>query len=184
MFLPTKTCGACQKDLPLCAFAFKSKTTGRLQSKCKECSRAYAKQHYAANTDIYVAKARSNNVNYRQRNLELVAQSLAGQTCSICDTSENLTYYNGSIHNGQAVHQAAHGACSITAVEAAMSRSTVVCHHCLGQHFGQNLAQWQSMTSEQRREAQQQRDAAGIKPVPKGVYKAYRPVDRQGPQAA
>ncbi len=172
-----KTCGACLQALPSSSFAFKDKAKGRLQSKCRECASAYAKEHYACNTAAYLAKARDNNAVYRQRNQGLVERALHGQTCCGCGTGDELTFYNGGVDQGQPVHMAVNAGLSEQAVLQAIATSVVVCRRCLGAHFGQSLQFWQKLTSEQRKQLQHERRLQGHTPRPEGFYKAYRRVE-------
>lgn len=172
-----KLCGACKRMRPLSEFAFKNKATGRLQSRCKDCAREYAKQHYDANRQAYVEKAKANNSAYRERNAALVAQLLEVEACTGCGTTDNLTYYTGGVEEGQPVHMAVHGGLSQETVLAAVARSVVVCRHCLGQHFGKSLEFWQKLNARQRKELREARERQGHVPVPRDYYKAYRRTD-------
>jgi len=177
-----KKCGKCLQVKPASEFSVKDKSTGRLASRCKECVRAYGKQHYAANTQAYVAKAARHNEVARERNAELVRLSLAGQSCAQCGNPDEaqLCHYNGSVENGQAVHQAVHAALSEAAVLDAIGRSVIICIACRTEHFTSLIKPWAMMSHEQRKKLQAERAAAGIAPAPSSTYKNYRPVAAPG----
>lgn len=55
-----KKCCACGKNKPVNQFNWKIKDV-RLQSKCKVCSRLYARNHYQENKAMYIAKAHARD---------------------------------------------------------------------------------------------------------------------------
>lgn len=174
MFGQLKICGGCQEGLPLEEFAFKDRAAGRLQSRCKPCSRSYAQAHYRDNPKAYVDKAARNNTRYRERNRALVSQSLVGQACCGCGASIDLTHYLGPGEPAQPVHMAVHAACSEQAVLDALGRSVVVCRTCLGHHFEKGIEFWQHLSSRERKRLT---TARGPQAPDKSRHKAYRPVD-------
>lgn len=68
-----KTCTSCQVAQPLDQFHRHAKTRDRLQSLCKECTRAYRAAHYRANRHA-VLRATAE---YRKRNLATYASATA-----------------------------------------------------------------------------------------------------------
>lgn len=83
MSLPSRVCARCGRDLPADCFHVKSKATGQLHSKCKECSAAYSREHYRANRDAYIGRAKLGNQELRRRKRELVAE-LRLRPCADC----------------------------------------------------------------------------------------------------
>lgn len=174
----SRTCGGpCRRLLPPTEFGLKSKATGQLQSKCKECSRQYAKQHYRANRNAYVEKARLHNLIYRERNSALVTSLLANETCVGCGTNEDLTYYTGGVKKGQPVYMTVGGGLSKASLLAAVERSTPVCRTCLGEHFGKSLEFWQHLNAKERAQLQAKRKQEGYRPTPPSYFRAYRRTD-------
>lgn len=53
-----RTCRICNEEKPTEAF---NKKGAYLQSYCKECQRAYTRQHYARNKEAYKARAVAHN---------------------------------------------------------------------------------------------------------------------------
>ena len=53
-----KTCGNCLTEKDSSLFATKNKTTGQLQSYCKDCQKIYRKKHYEENKDYYKDKSK------------------------------------------------------------------------------------------------------------------------------
>jgi hypothetical protein len=61
-----KRCSRCLRWLEFECFTVNRAKRDGLQHYCRECQRAYVKEHYAANTQYYLAKARrSNDKRYR-----------------------------------------------------------------------------------------------------------------------
>jgi len=56
--MKTKNCCMCQRDLPVSEFAVNSQRKDGLQSQCKECQKAYRRQHYLDNRQKYIDKAK------------------------------------------------------------------------------------------------------------------------------
>ena len=52
-----KLCRTCNTEKPFEAFSSRSSNKDGLQSKCKECHRAYQKTHYDNNKSYYIEKA-------------------------------------------------------------------------------------------------------------------------------
>lgn len=172
----TKSCGSCKQLLPRSEFNWKDQAKGRLQSKCRCCTKAYGKQHYQANTDTYVEKAARNKAPAVLRNRVHVDDALADQTCRICDGTEALTHYQGKGATTQPVHQAVYMGLSLKSVQDAMDRSQVVCQACLQTQFGEGLAPWQRLTHAERQALRAQREADGMPRQPKDVFKKYKRV--------
>jgi hypothetical protein len=51
-------CTACDEDLPVDAFAFRSRSAGTRHSRCKQCVRSYQRQWYARNAEAHRSAAR------------------------------------------------------------------------------------------------------------------------------
>ena len=75
-----KLCSACRKALPFSSFNLaRGKPDGRC-SKCRDCSKAYAKAHYNGNTDYYKAKS----VRSRRRYQMWYAEVKSRYACAHC----------------------------------------------------------------------------------------------------
>jgi hypothetical protein len=83
-----KTCTRCGRTLDLAEFNFKHRARGTFQSYCKECSRAYVRDHYARNTDYYIRKARARNKLERQALGRKVLDFLREHPCVDCGESD------------------------------------------------------------------------------------------------
>lgn len=79
-----KQCGDCKAMLPLTQFHFKNRARNRRHAWCKECQKAYSRNHYAKNTAQYSAYHRRNRARYRRRNREQVYTFLALHPCVDC----------------------------------------------------------------------------------------------------
>jgi hypothetical protein len=53
-----KTCGRCKEEKMLECFRVKDKIKGTIQSFCIDCNKAYNKEHYKANRQSYIDKAK------------------------------------------------------------------------------------------------------------------------------
>ncbi len=171
-----KKCTGCRACLPRTEFNWKSQAKGKLQPKCKTCTRAYSKQHHADDPKYYSKKAARNKPNSVARNQAHVEKALLGQSCRMCDDTKDLTHYQGKGATTQPVHQTISMGLGLEAVQAAMDRSQVICRSCLGAHFGESLEPWQRLSHAERQTARAQRSAEGAPPRPKDYFKRYKRV--------
>ena len=79
-----KTCSRCRRDLPESSFSWRNKAKGTLQAYCKECNRAANKEHYQANKDTYLAKAKVSRDGVRIKKV----QYLQTHPCVDCGESD------------------------------------------------------------------------------------------------
>lgn len=61
-----KQCGTCKRYLGLDKFGQNKDKLDGLSYKCKECTRAYNRIHYANNIDYYLLKARKHEAAYKK----------------------------------------------------------------------------------------------------------------------
>lgn len=54
-----RICSRCKLEKNLNEFRFKYKNKGIRQSHCRECQRLYVREHYLANTEYYINKAKN-----------------------------------------------------------------------------------------------------------------------------
>ena len=130
----TKVCGACRETLPLSALNYKDRRRGTLQSKCRNCARAYAAWHYRANKYVYVEKAAEHRAQMVLRNKAHVETLLRGKACHRCSSDKDVLFYNAVQDGTQRVHDAVYGGLSLHALDAAITRSKIWCSACLQQH--------------------------------------------------
>lgn len=85
-----KYCPHCEENKPDSAFGWKNKTRGWLQAYCKQCNRAYQKQHYKNNKATYNEKAREAAVRNRERNQKALLQYLLEHPCVDCGETDPI----------------------------------------------------------------------------------------------
>jgi len=73
-----KTCTGCGESKPLSAYNRKGKGH---QATCRECNKAYLKQHYANNRDYYRGKAAKYRGLFRTK----IAEYKAAKGCDRCE---------------------------------------------------------------------------------------------------
>ena len=76
-----KLCGACREEKEDGEFYRKG---GKLQSKCKECQRAYYRLYYVRNKPRFISKNRRNKNRQRAR-LRALAWEAKRRPCQDCD---------------------------------------------------------------------------------------------------
>jgi hypothetical protein len=85
-----KHCQKCARVLPLSQFSIRSKTTKRPCSYCKECQRAYNREHYAANKTRHNRRRYVNQLRYKEQNRERMSQYLADKKCADCGETDPI----------------------------------------------------------------------------------------------
>src|SRR5579859_7571006 len=84
----TKTCARCRSTLDVAEFNWRDRARGRLQPYCKECSRQYARDHYARNTQYYVDKANARKGDAWRTLSRQVLQYLRDHPCVDCGETD------------------------------------------------------------------------------------------------
>lgn len=79
----TKRCSHCLKIKPLTEFNWKVIGVKR-SSHCKECSRAYIRDHYAKNKEYYLSKARKRNIKIKSEAIKYIGSYLLTHPCVDC----------------------------------------------------------------------------------------------------
>ena len=54
-----RTCTKCLRSLPMTEFGIRNKTTGRRNTRCKECVAATSREHYQHNRESYLIRNRA-----------------------------------------------------------------------------------------------------------------------------
>jgi len=81
-----KTCSTCKEELPFENFSIKgkgSKGQTLYSSKCRECNKAYQREHYKKNKKYYAKKARVWGKDYRHRAYSYLREQ-AKDGCAHC----------------------------------------------------------------------------------------------------
>lgn len=79
-----KACSRCNKELELADFPLKKSAIDGHGYWCKECQRAYSKEHYTKNSSYYKKKARKHNVSCTKRSKEYIVAYLREHPCVDC----------------------------------------------------------------------------------------------------
>ncbi|MDQ3076356.1 MAG: hypothetical protein M3Q34_04505 [bacterium] len=83
-----KTCSKCKKEKPLEEFSYKSKSLGKRQYQCKECTRLLIKKHYCANKQYYLNKTRNRNKHLRNEVNVFLKEYLLQHPCVDCGEND------------------------------------------------------------------------------------------------
>lgn len=124
-----KTCGTCGETKPLDEFS--RKTGNRRQSKCKACSRAYAKQWYEANKTQHIANVHVNTERQRKAMMRLVGSFLDAASCSTCGVVLGRPVLSFDVEWGtEHPEYLAHSGYGEAKVRAALEKAPVRCANC------------------------------------------------------
>jgi len=86
----TRRCSRCGGVKPIDDFPMKSKATGRRGVWCRDCRRAYGRDHYRRNKPAYMKRARRRTNVDRSRARDVVAEYLRANPCVDCGESDIL----------------------------------------------------------------------------------------------
>lgn len=84
-----KKCSHCKKLLPETAFNWKFKNIKR-SVQCRDCSKAYVKNHYNQNKKYYLEKAKKRNEIEKERCIQYIGSYLLAHPCIDCGESDIL----------------------------------------------------------------------------------------------
>lgn len=83
-----RACSKCGIHQPLEAFATRDVVTGRLDTICIECRRAYGRAHYALNREYYLEKAARAREILRSHTFEQLIAYLRAHPCVDCGETD------------------------------------------------------------------------------------------------
>ena len=85
-----KKCTNCKELKGINEFNYKIKDRDIRQSYCRDCSKAYKKEHYQANTEYYKKKARVYTSKYIKNNRIMSYEFKLGNPCVECGESDPI----------------------------------------------------------------------------------------------
>lgn len=83
-------CTKCKIKLNIDNSSYKNKEKKIFQSSCKECNKAYQKQHYINNKELYKGKTYIRNTNIVKENREKAVKFLLENPCVDCGETDPI----------------------------------------------------------------------------------------------
>ena len=83
-----KICKKCSRSKNEQAFAWKNKTRGTKNARCKTCQAEYAKEHYLKNKRVYCNRARKRSKQCRLENQKQMLLYLSDKVCLDCGEND------------------------------------------------------------------------------------------------
>lgn len=83
-----RVCSKCRRIRPVDEFPIKSKVTGLRRTWCRDCCRAYGREHYRRNRPDYIGRARDRRRTERPRIAQLIDEYLRRHPCVDCGCSD------------------------------------------------------------------------------------------------
>ena len=125
MSIETKKCPKCEKTLNVSSFG---KKRNGLQPFCKECNKAYHKEHYQKNKKKYIKKAAEYKFKFRE---EFFKKYLYGKTCKCGESRmECLEFHHRDSKNKTDNISTLLETCSIKKVEKEIEKCEIMCANC------------------------------------------------------
>jgi hypothetical protein len=78
-----RPCIKCGRELPAESFSFHNRAKGTRKPTCKDCVSAYSREHYNANRDVYIERAKLSNRATRADRRTFIAE-LKSKPCTDC----------------------------------------------------------------------------------------------------
>ena len=127
-----KTCNKCEHKLDLSAFSYNRSKEDGYNSTCKQCQKAYAKSHYAANRSYYISKATASKKKAYPANLHKVNEHKARHACKYCPESDPCCLDLHHRESADKEYSIANklGDYSWAALEKEILKCDVVCSNC------------------------------------------------------
>jgi len=93
----TKMCARCKTEQPLENFNTKIKKSGKAlkQPYCRECNKAYQREHFQKNKKAYVDKA----LQYKKDNQKRLMEYLKDKECKDCKNSDIRVFEFDHLHS-------------------------------------------------------------------------------------
>ena len=86
----TRRCCACGEVKSMSQFAIKNKKTGLRATKCRACQRAYSREHYMRNRDVYLKRAAVRRRSDREACRQKVYDHLSSHPCVDCGETDPI----------------------------------------------------------------------------------------------
>jgi hypothetical protein len=133
-----RPCIKCGRELPAESFSFQGKSRDVRRTTCKDCVKAYSHEHYLANRDVYIERAKSSNGDLRVIKRELIAELKAGP-CADCKRKYppecmEFDHVNGRTITGrnspEAIANMKNSTASFARLREELARCDLVCSNC------------------------------------------------------
>lgn len=144
MILKVKQCPKCLQTLKATEFNWKVKDV-KLASYCKNCSRAYIRDHYARNREYYLNKAHRRNLNIRQEAFEYIGSYLYNHPCVDCgETDISVLEFDHKRRTGKEynVSRIIRMTGSIKKLKCEISKCEVRCANCHRRKTARENSSW------------------------------------------
>jgi hypothetical protein len=127
-----KSCSRCGVNKPLDEFPIKNAKTGLRRVWCRDCCRAYGREHYRHNKAIYIRKARQRQPEDRARVRSAIADYLRAHPCVDCGERDILLldfdHRDGSLKRASVSRLVGTG--SVRLVMTEIAKCDVRCGNC------------------------------------------------------
>lgn len=125
-------CNECGLDRPDEEFNWRKFGVKR-NTRCKECTRKWQREHYAKNADRRKNEVKLHNRRYRKRNRTFFYRWLAQQRCVVCGEDNPLVldlHHRNSDEKEHSVTTMVHGAGSLEKIMFEIEKCVILCANC------------------------------------------------------
>ena len=125
-----RRCSRCRESKPESDFGTRGK--GRLQTNCRQCNAAYLREHYQANCDYYIRKARRFQVRRKQEHYPRLFAYFAEHPCVDCGETDPVVLQFDHVRGEKAgnVGSMVAGGYPWSRIEAEIAKCEVRCANC------------------------------------------------------
>jgi len=128
----TRTCTKCGETKNIEEFYYKDRAKGVRRYWCKACVGAYNREHYRRYRDLYIKRAKANNVRYKTRNYTWLFNYLQGHPCEDCGESNLCVLQFHHTDGNKECDVSSLSSGSIGRLQREVEKCVVLCANC---HF-------------------------------------------------
>lgn len=124
-------CSSCLRELPLEAFAFRSRKLNKRHSKCKDCKKVYNQSHYQKDKESYSKRARKNTARYKAAAAEYILEHLQEHPCVDCGEPDPVVLEFDHLRDKKKnLSRMVSNGCSIQNLQKEIDKCEVRCANC------------------------------------------------------
>lgn len=137
-------CAKCKELKPEGEFSWKFKNKGIRSTKCKECVKAYSREHYVLNRSKYGRSARRNNKRHERELYTHIYNYLTKHACVDCGEADPIVLEFDHVRGLKKFtisHVSRHGV-GLATLELEIAKCEIRCRNCHARKHRNNLNHW------------------------------------------
>lgn len=143
-----RTCSRCKQAKP--ESDFNTRGAGRLQTNCRVCNAAYLREHYRANREYYIRKARRYQLRRKREHYAKLRGYFAEHPCVDCGESDPVVLQFDHVRGTKTenVGSLVAGGYPWSRIEAEIAKCDVRCANCHWRKTARQFGWYASLDSD------------------------------------